>query len=310
MPYFRQKPASTTQQPSTDMATNTLKPISSAAIRQRMEELQARRREFMKRNPPQWISKQKIIQHVLGAEMVSLSRESDFAKLPAEMQLSVISFMDYPSVLKLKQTCRYFNFFINADVLRDSKQYQIDQYQDMEKRNRLPPNRLPCYTCLHLQPMTEFYNITSNFYYGSQPTYSYNYNRAAQSPPLKVWDRCCIRCNFMKGNYNAGLALTTKGETWMFCGACGHLVRQHEAMGYGGYGTCKPCSNLHNFLKGFGPVIRCMQLVVAIVILPLACTGQAMPWSSTPDSNSLRWIFMVTLVCRISSRRCTVLMLL
>ena len=280
------------------MATNTSKPVSTAAIRQRIEELQARRREFMKCNPPRWISKPKIMQHVLGAEMVSLSRDSDFGKIPAELQLHVISYMDYPDVLKLKQTCRYFSYFINADVLRDSRQYQIELFKVMEDMRTLPDGHVPCYSCLRCKPTNEFYNITTNQYYGSQGGTTYYYNRTPLMPPLMDFSRSCIRCNFLNGFYDPGLKLTTGNQEWMFCGSCGHLVRNAGLVStaYNSLGTCKACTSYLEVFRNTTPFIRLFQFLIAVVILPLACTGQAMPWSSTPDSNSLRWIFTVTLV--------------
>jgi hypothetical protein len=288
---------------------NITKTISKATMKAKIEELQAKRKELVKIKPPKWLANPRLLAHALRThEMVSLSRDSDFAKIPAELQLHIISFMDYPSVLKLKQSCRYFNFFINSDIVKQSRIQQIETYKSMERhRSRLPEGKVPCYSCLHLKTQSEFYDQVGKYYYGARPTTTTYYARTAVGEaPLQVYDRTCIRCNFREGNYEPGVKLTTMDEDWMVCNACGMLGKE-RAVGAVPYvygkttGMCKPCSNGHEFIKAAGGLMRIMQFLLAVVILPLACTGQAMPWKSKPDRNSVRWIFTVTIVS-VSSR--------
>jgi hypothetical protein len=270
------------------------------SLRERVEELQAHK--LFRPDRPKWLHKPKILQHVKEAELVSLSRDSDFAKIPAELQLHVISYLDYDSVLELKQTCRYFNYFVNADVIKESKAVQIEAYKEIERSNKLPANKLPCYTCLKLKATAEFYNKTSNYYYNAQ---LYSYNRQPTRTPAD-FNRYCIRCGFREGHYDPGTKLNTGGQSWMICSACGLLSKEPLNSNNGYYGvTCKPCTTEFNFMRGNGAVVRMLQWMIAVVILPLACTGKAMPWTSRANEHSLRWIFTVTLVSRCPQKHST-----
>jgi hypothetical protein len=275
---------------------------AKSTLKQRVEELHSKRRELLKRPAkPQWLSKPRILQHMKGVEMISLDRGSDFAKIPAELQLHIISYLDYPDVRQLKKTCRYFNYFINEDVMKESKKQQVERYQQMELQMRTPANKLPCYKCLRMKQSAEFYNAKAAYYLNAQPSY---YTRANASP-AQDFNRHCIRCSFRNGLYDPGLKVVTGGETWQVCAACGVLCRDVQYPAYSAaQGTCKPCGAMHEFNKKNGATLRLLQFVIAVVILPLACTGQAMPWTSRADEHSLRWIFTVTLV------RCLVALLL
>jgi hypothetical protein len=283
-PDFFQK-----KNPSQPSSTNNI--VMKPTLRQRVEELQARK--DWRTGRPKWLHKPKILNHVKEAEMVSLSRDSNFAKIPAELQLHVISYLDYDAVLKLKGTCRYFNYFINADVIEASKVNQVEHYQQMETHNTLPSDQLPCYTCLKMKPKAEYYHKKGRYYMNAQPYRSHR-QTAARNPDF---ERQCIRCGFQEGLYDPGTKLNTGGQSWLICSSCGFLAKEPQDTTSSASGTsCKPCTVEYNFMRGHGTSIRMLQWMVAVVILPLACSGKAMPWTSRANEDSLRWIFNITVV--------------
>jgi hypothetical protein len=178
--------------------------------------------------------------------------------------------------------------------MNESKKYQVEHFERMELNGRVPDGFLPCYRCLRLKPSQEYYNAAASYYLNSLP----NYYARARASPAQDLNRHCIRCSFREGLYDPGIKIKTGNEQWQVCAACGSLCRETSATAYSNTnGTCGPCGAMHTFNKQNGAIYRLLQFLVAVVILPLACTGQAMPWTSKTDEHSIRWILTVTLVC-------------
>ncbi|KIV98598.1 hypothetical protein, variant [Verruconis gallopava] len=261
------------------------------SLKERVRDFAARGRESSAAGKSRWKLKPRMLRHVKAAELVSLSRDSSLAKIPAELQLQIISTLEYEDVVQLKRTCRYFNFFINSDVMEESRAAQVEIFRVMEQNYSMPGDKLPCYHCLKLKPKVEFYDVAGKYYLSSPPIGYYRtalYNADT--------NRNCIRCGFLTRQYLPGLSLKTGNQVWMFCSECGVLERLPSQSSYR-YpdNLCLPCSNKYNFFRAQGTTMRLVQWVISIVILPLACTGQFMPWTSKASNHSLRWIFTITL---------------
>lgn len=233
--------------------------------------------------------------------MVNLTKESPLASMPAELQLHILSFLDYREVVQFKHVCRYFNYFISEDVLRECKENQIAAFHHMEDTRTLPQNMLACYTCLNLKPSSEFYSITGNYYLNAAPSNglyptTQSAHLAAATSTKYYEERYCIRCGFNDCKFSFGLRLTTQGRSLMYCSGCGVLDDQPaHATAYTDT-CCRPCKKEYDFLREHGSTARLFQWIFSIIVLALACTGQAMPWTSQANKHSLRWIFTVFVV--------------
>jgi hypothetical protein len=245
---------------------------------------------------PEWLHISAPKRDGTGQELVYLDKSSSLSCIPIELQLNIIQFLGYHDVLKLKASCRYYNYFISPDVLEESKVKQIEEFEEVENQSRLAkPSLVPCYTCLEKKPIAYFYNISARYYYGAQPCL----------PLPDPGARCCIPCAFKTNQVPAGLDLRVNGKTYLTCSGCGiftknfiaNTVNTFNGHGYGAY--CDYCKHDFERLLSLGWLFRCSQFVLGVIIFALACTGKSVPTTSVATRSSLRFILTVTLVSHI-----------
>jgi hypothetical protein len=240
---------------------------------------------------PKWLHSPISIpygKHGKTYEMVSLPKTTLFSKIPAETQMDIISYLGYRDVLRLRATCRYYNYFIDRDMVQEVRVRQIETFEEMEKQKSCG-NSLPCYTCLALKPLEHFWNATRRHYY------QVGYVQDLVDPT----ERYCIPCGFRTKKFERGLRLTVAGVTRMLCPGCSVLVREHStATGYYGRSgnTCEICRQQWSILWAWGWIVRFFQFAVGIIIFALSCTGQSVPNTSVVSKHSYRFIFTALLV--------------
>jgi hypothetical protein len=226
---------------------------------------------------PKWLRTSK------GTEMVMLSKDSPLSNIPAEIQIDILHFLPYDDVLTLKQTSRYFHYFISPDILQECKQTQIDRWAAIEKEQGGWADYFPCYDCLKLKPKMEFYANNT-----------YAYNRATSG--TADTDRHCNLCSLKNNEYKPGTRLNLNGQTLVLCASCGSLKTE-----LGGSKVCTPCNTSYDKRQEKGYVLRFAQLFFVIVSWALSCSGSLPPRSSVADKHSLRFIFQSLLVSSLNS---------
>lgn len=215
-----------------------------------------------------------------GTEMISLSRNSPLSKLPAELQLSIVFFLPYTSVLTLKRTTRYFHYFLTTSVLTQCRQIQAARFAEQEQNGGWP-EEFPCYACLRLKNKYEF---NTNGMYAT----------TLASPGTADTTRHCILCSFANNEYKPGTCLTINGVTKVLCANCGELETLPSNTNAQ---VCIPCKFSFEERQEKGTSLRFAQLFFTIVSWALACSGGFVPRTSVADKNSLRFIFQSLLVC-------------
>lgn len=228
---------------------------------------------------PKWLRTSNPTVQGRGAEMISLPRDSPLSKLPTELQLPIIFFLPYTSVLTLKKTSRYFHYVLTPSILSECRQIQIARYAETEKNGGWP-DEFPCYACLQLKNKFEFY---TNGVYAT----------TIASPGNADTTRHCIPCSFKNNEYKPGTCLTVNGETKVLCANCGKLETMQTSMNAK---VCTPCQRSFDKRLENGPLLRFAQLFFTIVSWALACSGRLVPKTSVADRNSLRFILQSLLV--------------
>jgi len=210
-----------------------------------------------------------------GMEMVTLDKSSPLSSIPAELQLDIMSMLDYYDVLHLKATCRYYQHFINKDVLQKSREYQIERFAEMEPT--ITTGNAPCYTCLKLKSQSSF----------------------TLPRPNDPRRRCCIPCAFRANRYKPGCRIVFNGDSLVVCAACESFSKEPLGANLQFNTLCKDCNVEFKTALVFGVLLRFMQGSFAIMVFALACTGQAVPTTSVATKHSLRFILTIILVCSL-----------
>lgn len=228
---------------------------------------------------PKWLRPSNPAIQGQGTEMISLSLDSPLSKLPAELQLSIVFFLPYTSVLTLKRTNRYFYYFLTTPILNECKEIQIARFAEQEKIGGWL-NEFPCYACLRLKNEHEFYTNGT-------------YATTLASPGTADTNRHCILCSFALNEYEPGTCLTINGETKVLCANCGELEKLPL---HTNAKVCTPCKRSYDNRQENGTWLRLAQLFFTIVSWALSCSGALVPRTSLADRNSLRFIFQSILV--------------
>lgn len=228
---------------------------------------------------PKWLRTSNPTVQGKGTEMVSLPRDSPLSKLPTELQLLIIFFLPYTSVLTLKETSRYFHYFLTPNILMECKQIQIARWAEKEAQGGWP-DEFPCYFCLQLKNKYEFYKNGM-------------YATTIASPGSADTTRHCILCSFRNNEYEPSTCLTINGETKVLCANCGELATL--PLGTNAK-VCIPCKISFDNRQENGTSLRFIQLFFTIVSWALSCSGKLPPRTSVPDKKSVRFIFQSLLV--------------
>ncbi|QDS77039.1 hypothetical protein FKW77_006686 [Venturia effusa] len=236
---------------------------------------------------PQWLRTSNSAVQDKGTEMISLPQDSPFARIPVELQLSIILFLPYTSVLSLKNTNRYFHYFVTPSILAECRQLQIARFAEQE-RNGGWADEFPCYACLRPKYPDQFYS------HGV-------YAPTTAAPGTANTKRHCITCSLRNNEYEPGTCLTINGQRKVLCANCGELA----ILSPGTRGmVCIPCEVSYVIRRENGLSLRFAQLFFTIVSWALACSGKLVPRTSIADRNSVRFILQSTLSLITLSATC------
>lgn len=225
---------------------------------------------------------------------IDLPRNGPLAQLPPEIQLETFFYLDYQSLLNLQSSCRYYEYFISAQMLEDSKERTKELYMDMEHRSAFPINQKPCYTCLQIKGHTAFHDPSGNRTYPSANPGQLN---------TVIGTRYCIPCGVKEKKFKPGEQIIAGGHTQAICKHCKRLNTKPVSTWRAGW-ACPKCNAEVDLLLSTGPIVRLAQAAFAIIIFALACSGQAVPRSSHLTHGTWRWVFTISLVDHLVDDTC------
>jgi hypothetical protein len=175
--------------------------------------------------------------------------------LAAELQLEIVSHLDFHDVRRLRATCRFYQSLITDALLEELRVAHVERLNKLEndKANAGPgtSDQAICFSCLRVKPKNMFTN-----------------------DQLSARQRSCIPCGVKAGHWiRYGAALNVGGQTTWVCAHCKRLVSAARLCSNTRKYLCKNCSpRLH--IEEDGSSLRCLQFVFGVILFAVACSGR------------------------------------
>lgn len=224
-------------------------------------------------------------------ESVDIPRTGSLAQLPVELQLEILFNLDYWELKNVSASCQYYRHFISKSMLDEARERTISRFREIERQGRLTNNQKPCYTCLRMMHHTKFHDPNASRSTAGNST-------TATKPATPAFGfRYCIKCGLKENKFQPGQGITSAGKTTAICKHCKRFQKKPIETytlrhGY----ACRSCDHEVIYLQEKGPIVRCIQAILAVIIFALACSGRAVPRSSHISHGTWRWIYTISLV--------------
>jgi hypothetical protein len=194
-------------------------------------------------------------------------------QLPAELQLELISYLEYHDLRRLHSSCRFYHCFIPNDKLKAQRSELESQLfkaeQSIALRHNINTQNFTCFSCLQMKPTQDFVSADCNFDYYRHPNFS------------KI--RACAPCQLKKARKSNGVELSLSyGQKIYSCGYCNEQssiksVRDQGKLGYRmkdeGW-WCGKCYKDNQKLDQVGGLIRFPQIILSLVLFCTSLAGK------------------------------------
>jgi hypothetical protein len=162
--------------------------------------------------------------------------QSPLLSLPTDIHFSIIDVLDYPSILALQATNRYFRYLLSVSQLSRARKLHIKLLVDAESDDWLDNSRFICYECFQWKPISHF----------SKKQIS----KKRSKGHTEVHKRFCIECGIRRKRWQPGQFLRAEGGEIVLCRVCRMLRPTDDECRPRGF--CSSCYSDASYIQGSG----------------------------------------------------------
>ncbi|KAF2098679.1 hypothetical protein NA57DRAFT_56326 [Rhizodiscina lignyota] len=200
--------------------------------------------------------------------------------LPNELQLIIVSFLDFHDVRRLGMTCNFYNYLVSGSTLQERRDLHKSVLREEEQQISTSDQRV-CWSCEHIRQKEWFRD-------GQLPGHEGN--------------RSCIVCQRKWGEFNHGQRFMVGGGTacMVLCPRCDRLSNAESFSADDDGNLCGTCDDSVKYVDDWYFKFRVWQVIFGIVLFALACSGNfafhVWAWSVTVTMSILAIFGSLTLM--------------
>jgi len=207
------------------------------------------------------------------------NEKSRILHIPDELQLQILTYMDYESVCALRSTCKFYNELIDDSILKPLQTKYIETMIAWE-RSELATRR-SCSQYNLPTPTRQFTALYCTNCRRPRPTSTFSINSQQMDP----FSRVCLPCKYAADEYSEGLTTATaynalfywnqQSKHFNLCSVCkSHNLWYMESVRYYEQAyTCQRCANLVKHLYSVPSLLIPFEFVFALIAWALESSG-------------------------------------